>query len=410
MEQNITEMNNNNNLQKLKSEFSDLLKENQRESRGYKYTVPSPHLYPYQWLWDSCFHSIIYTRLGELGWAKDEIRSLIAGQWENGMLPHMIYWEKNEMHNVDWGTEKNTSSLTQPPMIAYAVERIWKASKDDDFVREVFPSLVRFYKWLRDERGEDELIRCVHPWETGEDDFVAWDSIYKVKEPSKKILENLKIDILDRFVKTELNSKEFLKMNIFSLKSLLFNSVYLRNLESMRLLANIISSPEEEYFQELLPKVREAFKKNLFNNQFKIYSSYYDRNVCIENIENSSIFLPLFANISSEEEAKELVEKYLKNEDKFWLRYPVPTSSADDENFQPNRYWRGSSWVNINWFIYKGLRCYGYDKVAQEVRDATIRMINKTGFWEYYNPINAKGLGAKNLTWSGLVFDMDNPD
>jgi len=78
----------------------------------------------------------------------------------------------------------------------------------------------------------------------------------------------------------------------------------------------------------------------------------------------------------------------------------------NNDNFQPNRYWRGSTWINMNWFIYKGLRNYGFDDIANELKSKTMEMIEKSGFYEYYNPINGKGLGAKDFIWSGLIFDM----
>jgi len=49
-------------------------------------------LYPHQWLWDSCFTAIGIARFDPTR-AADELRALFRGQWENGMLPHMIFAE-----------------------------------------------------------------------------------------------------------------------------------------------------------------------------------------------------------------------------------------------------------------------------------------------------------------------------
>lgn len=141
---------------KLKKQYLSILRSNQRTGGGYRYTVPSSPVYPNQWLWDSCFHAIIYLSFDEFDYAKDEIRALLHGQWENGMIPHVIYW--NVHHDkIDWGTTKDTSSLTQPPMVAYAVEQIYSATQDKNYVREVFDSLDRYYRWLQEERGSEYL-------------------------------------------------------------------------------------------------------------------------------------------------------------------------------------------------------------------------------------------------------------
>ena len=172
----------------IKKQYLSILKSNQRSANGFRYTIPSSSVYPHQWLWDSCFHAIIYSKFREFDYAKDEIRSLLSAQWENGMIPHMIYWQKSSQHNIDWGTSKNTSSITQPPMIAYAVERIVQGCKDKKFVFEVFESLDRYYKWLHKERSDDYILSIIHPWESGEDDFIPWDNVMGLDSPSKDCL------------------------------------------------------------------------------------------------------------------------------------------------------------------------------------------------------------------------------
>jgi len=74
----------------------NILVNNRRESGEHQYTVPSPESYPYQWLWDSCFHAVILTRFDTED-AKKELRSLVSRQFENGLIPHVIYWEKSNV-------------------------------------------------------------------------------------------------------------------------------------------------------------------------------------------------------------------------------------------------------------------------------------------------------------------------
>ena len=54
------------------------------------YTQPAPDLYPHQWLWDSCFIAI-GLRHRDIERAMAEILSLFRGQWQNGMLPNIIF-------------------------------------------------------------------------------------------------------------------------------------------------------------------------------------------------------------------------------------------------------------------------------------------------------------------------------
>ena len=390
---------------KLRDNYVHVLNSNQRIVKEFRYTMPSSFAYPHQWLWDSCFHAIIYTHFDD-EYAKDEIRSLLSGQWENGMIPHMIYWTKTKKHRRNWGVKGNTSSITQPPMLAYAVETIFKKKKDINFVKEVLDKLHRYYKWLHKERSSSYILSIIHPWESGQDDFVIWDEIYGLNNPSKENLMKMKLHLISDYIKTNLNSKEFLKKNKFNVKCLLFNSVYLRNLSSMLFLCKIAKSKHYAYYKKLIPKVKKAFKEKLYSKEKELFSSVYNNNQYFSNIENSSIFLPLFANVLTKKQAEKLIKEYLLNENKFWLNYPVPTISADKVNFEPKRYWRGSIWININWFIIKGLCNYGYKNTANKLSKITINLIKKSGFYEYYNPITGEGFGPKDFTLSGLIFDM----
>src|SRR3954464_1620448 len=70
----------------LLAEAKKVLKHNDRGG----WTVPAGDLYPHQWLWDSCFIAIGLRHL-DVERAQTEIRNLFRGQWDNGMLPHIIF-------------------------------------------------------------------------------------------------------------------------------------------------------------------------------------------------------------------------------------------------------------------------------------------------------------------------------
>ncbi|HEV7454111.1 MAG TPA: hypothetical protein VGO07_02525, partial [Candidatus Saccharimonadales bacterium] len=108
---------------KLLAAAKDVLAHN---DRGL-YTIPARGMYPHQWLWDSCFIAI-GIRHYDIERAKIEILSLLRGQWENGMVPHMILTPGRKDHPYlgvwrSWISpyspdHVSTSGITQPPMIA----------------------------------------------------------------------------------------------------------------------------------------------------------------------------------------------------------------------------------------------------------------------------------------------------
>ena len=48
---------------------------------------PNPGIYPWQWLWDSCFHVLIWQALGEGGRAQRELAEVFRPQPRPGLSP-----------------------------------------------------------------------------------------------------------------------------------------------------------------------------------------------------------------------------------------------------------------------------------------------------------------------------------
>src|SRR5882757_7777885 len=96
----------------------EVLKANNRGT----YTVPAGDLYPHQWLWDSCFVAIGLRHL-DVDRAQIEIKSLLRGQWANGMMPNIIFSDQVERQYLNlWRSwispyapdDVATSGITQP--------------------------------------------------------------------------------------------------------------------------------------------------------------------------------------------------------------------------------------------------------------------------------------------------------
>src|SRR3974377_1820770 len=52
------------------------------------FTMPNRRKYPWIWLWDSCFHAIAWSRLGDARGVK-ELESVLSLQLASGFVPHM---------------------------------------------------------------------------------------------------------------------------------------------------------------------------------------------------------------------------------------------------------------------------------------------------------------------------------
>ena len=102
----------------LELEARKVLQENRRETNGFRYTVPSPSTYPYQWLWDSCFHAIVLSSY-DPDFAKAEMHSLMSKQFENGMVPHMIFAPGSHDANAP---DASVVNVVRPPADAAVID------------------------------------------------------------------------------------------------------------------------------------------------------------------------------------------------------------------------------------------------------------------------------------------------
>src|SRR5262245_33918200 len=88
------------------------------------YTVPNATTYRFAWLWDSCFHSIIWAELGDEERARRELAHVFRTQDDaTGFVPHIDYERDPEHLKAFWG-RSGRSSVTQPPMYGHAIAEL----------------------------------------------------------------------------------------------------------------------------------------------------------------------------------------------------------------------------------------------------------------------------------------------
>lgn len=391
--------------EELKKASYNLLLANRRRVGKYQYTIPSPQTYPYQWLWDSCFHAIILAYFSTDD-SKRELLSLISKQFEDGLIPHMIYWEKSEAINIKWGKD-GTSSITQPPMLAYAVWQIYKKDKDLNFLKEIYPNIFRFYNYLltdRDPRGH-HLSGIINPDESGEDNSPRFDIPLSLP-PDQTLDESTKkrVALVEKHIACDFRIKDCMR-NFFWVKDVPFNAILIENLKNMENIAGVLNLHKDvSFFNKAQNLMKKAMRDLMFEDG--IFWPTYGRDYKRIKVKTWAIFAPLFAKIYSKSEAEKLINNHLLAPREFLMKYPVPTVSGDEPSYDPDGFWRGPIWMATNWFIFRGLLNYGFYEIAQKIKQASFDLIIKNGFREHFNPETGEGQGAENFTWGTLIVDM----
>jgi glycogen debranching enzyme len=380
----------------------------------YSFVVPSLTGYPFQWFWDSCFHAIALIYI-DLNQAKAELDTLMSAALTNGFIPHIIFWESEKRdyflsRNLVATINPNFSSTIQPPILAYAVERVYHATGDEAFLQRSLPVLVKYYRWLKENRDPDGdgLLAIIQPEEAGTDCSPKYDEILGLTDLSNKGFIEALNKIYSSYELIRSDETGMLNADVFHVEDVLVNSIYALGLQSLaRLLGNSIESLE---FRDDASKTMESLVNKCWDVDTE---AFLDLNG-LQEIPNRTVtissLMPIILPDLSPDIVKRLVEKWIISEDHFWLPYPLPSVPASNSKFIPGDphgfIWRGPSWINTNWFITKGLKLHGYQELADDISAKSLACIQKSGFREYYNPYTGEGLGAKNFGWSTLILDM----
>jgi glycogen debranching enzyme len=116
------------------------------------------------------------------------------------------------------------------------------------------------------------------------------------------------------------------------------------------------------------------------------------------------------------EEIGRRLAEYLFDEDRFWTPVAPPAVALHEPSLSLKehfgglrRYWRGPTWVNSAWLVWRGLARLGYEQQAAALAGAITDTVSREGLREFYDPDDAHGMGAENFAWSALALELLDP-
>lgn len=386
------------------------------ENRAFNFVCPSNVNYPFQWLWDSCFHAMALTHI-DVRWAQQELLCLLQAAQPNGFIPHMILWEREQHleriahYNIAMLNDYLTA-ISQPPVLAQAIERIYQVGHDVGFLANVLPKTKAFYRWWIEHRDpdHDDLIAIVQPDESGLDALPGYDELLKMETVDRPGLNAAMRRLFDTYAPLRQDEARLLAADVFVVEDVMVNSIYVQGLRSLARLCRAAHDDDAGEFDALAGRVARALEDKCYDERAGIF---FDRCGSAEisyGVKTITSLFPLILDDLDPAIAKRLVEDHLHNPAEFWLPYPLPSVAADEPTFDPEAktglLWRGSTWINTNWFLVEGLRQHGYHNVADDLIERTLAIVAQNGFREYYNPYTGKGYGAPDFGWSTLILDF----
>lgn len=388
------------------------------DGKPYDFVCPSPTTYPFQWWWDSAFVAIALLHVDpEL--SKQELRCLLQGARPDGFMPHILLWEKSAHeramaeYSIRLAHPFYTATI-QPPVIGRSIERIYEATRDADFLREVLPAVRRIFDWLDAVRDPDRdgLIAIIQPDESGLDASPKYDAAMGVPfDPPSETLPALRSSMQRLFAAYDGRSmREQPLQDVFLFEDVMVNAIYADSLRALAALSRASGAPGADELDARRARCVRALISKCWDERAAAFWDLSGKEEERVKIRTFSIMFPLILPELDAKIARRLVDEHLLNEKEFWLPYPVPSVAADDPSFDPgwktDTTWRGPAWLNVNWYLYWGLRQHGFADVAHELARRSIEMVALSGVREFFDPLTGAGEGAHDFAWTTLVLDL----
>jgi len=287
------------------------------------------------WLWDSVFHSFGW-RYFDNALAARFTEAVLDNQDEDGYVPLMA-----------WPYGVQETRLTQPPLLAWGLWRLYEQSRDVSIIERNYEKLKRYIRWDLENRDANNNGLC--EW------FIEGDVFCRSGESGAD------------------NSARFDKAK--QMDAVDFSSFIALEAECLSKMAAVIGNEEERrQYGDLHIKIKDAVNNLLWSEKDGIY---YDRVVGgdLSGVKALSCFFPMLSGIPDERRAKRLVE-HLTNPDEFYTAVPFPADARCEPTYGTDM-WRGGVWLCYNYLVVYSLWKYGYAGLADEIAERTIETVMK---------------------------------
>lgn len=407
----------------------------------------APRLYPHQWSWDTAFVAIGLAHL-DASLARRNMDALFAGQWKNGMVPHIVFDDRSGDYfpgpdvwacaqlSEDAPPRPRTSGICQPPVHATATSEIVRSAGAQDagearatrqWLEAFYPKLLAWHRFLVRERVDEKsgLIGIFHGWESGMDNSPRWDAPYSRVKPGASLPAYERRDTrhadpstrptdrdYDRYLwlveeakSVGYNQAQLAGVSSFHVGDTFFTALFARANDDLADLAELLGASETNELRRWAGEARQAVLRQVSPSTG--LAADLDLRAG-ERLATETIagFAPLVAGRIPAELQENQVALLMGPR---WaghagLARPLPPStSPDSKDFRARSYWRGPVWPLVSWLLSWSLRDAGDEVTAEALRQGGLGQLEGPEFAEYYEPFTGEPLGSLRQSWTAAV-------
>ena len=198
-------------------------------------------------------------------------------------------------------------------------------------------------------------------------------------------------------------SDEIRASSPFVVQTVIFNSLLVqsdRDLAELARATGVDAQPYEDWAEQ----TAAAMNAKLWDDERAAYAEYDVRAGRHITTRTAGGYTPLYAGVPGRDRAERMVAQLDAAGVAFGSdEWAITSLPPDDPRFDPTLYWRGPIWPVMNWFLYRGLVRYGYLDLARRVRAVLVELPRRSGFWEHYSPVNGRGHGGEEFSWTAAL-------
>lgn len=384
---------------------------------AYDFVCPSTGTYPFQWFWDSCFHTVALAHF-DLTRARSEIRSLLANAQPDGFVAHVTFWQRERYEEMlaTYAIAYRTPYLSdciQPPVLAEAVAAAAQGDGGDAFLAEVLPKTVAYFDWLDRMRDPDRdgLIATLQPDESGLDHTPKYDAYLGLERVEHAEFTRAWERVAGPYAEVGRDHERMFALDRFVCADVLVNTIYAEN---QRVLADLLDRNGDAggaaRFRQREARTVRALLEKSYDAEAGLFYDVVGRDGRGRlRVNTVSSLMPLVLDIPRE--VADALVRQIEDPHRYQAPFPVPSTALDEPAYlaptaDSKLVWRGPTWINTNWYVARGLRRHGRDDLARVVGDRSAALVERSGFREYYDPFTGEGFGAEGFSWSALALDL----
>ena len=249
---------------------------------------------------------------------------------------------------ADWTPAGVQSELSNPPVAAYCIWKLYQLTGDRSLLSEAYAPLLRWHDWWWNARdgNQNHLLNWISAEETGMPEHPIYAGA--PTDPHSGVLRMDDVGLCSLWA-----------LDAFALMRM---ALLLNDLDQATHLESEINSLAMRMNLTLWDHTTNAYRSRDWDGYPTDRSS-------------ATVFLALTGGIPTKGKASTLVDRRLNAD--FDTPFLIPTVGKDDPAFREQLPWRGRVSPLLNFLICEGLRQFGMDDIAETISMSGLEMLEK---------------------------------